>query len=120
MTVCETAKGEKQEIDKRTHIVTSHTVTILPYHISIILLTPINHIYNINLQMNTLLEMEENFFLSIKQPNITIIPTLQKLEGRTPDEFMAILWNPGGHIITIKSSTTISYIRVQLHRKIQN
>ena len=44
--------------------------------------------------------MEENPFFSIDQLNITIIPALQKLDNRTPDKFMAILYNPDGHSIS--------------------
>ena len=58
--------------------------------------------HNIILQKSTLLEMEEDLFLSFKQLNNTITPTLQKLEGRTPDGLMAILWNPGSHSLTKK------------------
>ena len=36
---------------------------------------------------------------------------LQKLESRTPDKFMAILWNPGGHTITIERNMTIAYAK---------
>ena len=55
--------------------------------------------------------IEDNLFFSTEQPNITIIPALQKLNSRTPDKFMAILWNPGGHSISIKKNMTIGYIR---------
>ena len=50
---------------------------------------------------DTLLEMEENPFFTIEHPNVTIISALQKLGNRTPDKFMAILWNPGGDSISI-------------------
>ena len=55
--------------------------------------------------------MEENPFFAIKQPNITIIPALQKLDNRPPDKYMVILWNPGGDSISIKRITTIDYIK---------
>ena len=60
---------------------------------------------------NTLLEIEENPFLSIEQPKITIIPTLQKSEDRIPGTFMGVLWNPGEHTVTSKRNTTISYVK---------
>ena len=63
------------------------------------------------MQANTLTDIKENLFFSIKQPNITIIPTSQKLDSRTPDEFMSIIWNQGGHSITIKSNITIGYVK---------
>ena len=91
----ETKLADKLERNERTCIETNHTVTIPPYYISIVPLTPINHTGSI--QRNTLLEIEENPFISIKQLNITIIPTLKTLQSRTPDKFMAILWNQGGH-----------------------
>ena len=53
--------------------------------------------------------MEENPFFLIEQPNMNIIPVLQKHDNRTPDKFMAILWNPGGHSISIKRNMTIGY-----------
>ena len=55
--------------------------------------------------------MEENPFFAIKQPNISIIPALQKLDNRTSDKFMAILQNPGGNSISIKKNATISYMK---------
>ena len=55
--------------------------------------------------------MEANPFFLIEQPNITIIPGLQKLDSRTPDKFMASIWSPGGHSISIKKNTTIGYIK---------
>ena len=56
--------------------------------------------------------MEANPFSLIEQPNITILPAFQKLDSRTPDKFMAILWNLGGHSISIKKNMTIGYITV--------
>ena len=84
-------------------------VTLPPHYISIVPLTPIK--YKGNKQTNTLLEMEENHFFFIEQPNITIIPALQKLYNRTPNQFLAALWNHGGHSISIKKNVTIGYIR---------
>ena len=55
--------------------------------------------------------MEENPFFTIEHPNITKIPALQKLYNRTPDKFMAILWNPGVDSISIKRNTTNSYMK---------
>ena len=46
---------------EKMHVVTTHTVTLPPHHISIVPLTPINHTENI--QTNTLPEMEANPFL---------------------------------------------------------
>ena len=48
--------------------------------------------------------------LSIEQPNMIIIPVLQKLGLRIPDEFMAMLWNSGGKAVILKK-TTISYVK---------
>ena len=115
MTLHETPLAEKQVIEKRIHVATGHTVTIPPYHIDVIPLKPVNHTCNIDLKSNTLLEIEENPFLPVEQPKITIIPTLQKLEGRTPDAFQAVIWNPGGHNITLKRNTTINYVKESSH-----
>ena len=54
--------------------------------------------------------MQENLFFLIEQPVIAIIPDLWTLDIRTPDKFMAILWNPGSHAISIKKNMTIRYI----------
>ena len=83
MTIYETKLTDEQEANEKIHVVTKHTVTIPPYPISIMSLTPINHTKSI--QTNTLTEIEGNPFFSIIQPNIPIIPTLQKLESRTPE-----------------------------------
>ena len=90
---------------------TNHSATIPLYHVSIIPLQPVNYTSGINLQPNTLLEIEENPFLSIKQLSITITPVLQRLGLRIPDNFMAILWNPDGHTITLNRKTIISYAK---------
>ena len=84
-------------------------VTAPHYHISIIPLKPVNNTFVSNLQPNTLLEIEENPFLSIEQANITIILVQQKIGCRIPDQFMAVLWNPGGHTISLSRNTTIGY-----------
>ena len=57
--------------------------------------------------------MEENPFFTIEQPNISIMPALLKLDNRTPNKFMAILWNLGGYSISIKRNrnTTINYMK---------
>ena len=46
----------------------------------------------------------------IEQQHITIIPALQKLDNRTPDKFMTILWYQDSHYIHIKKMT-IGYIK---------
>ena len=49
--------------DEKTHIVTSHMDTVLPSHMSIILLKPVNHAFGITLQPKTLLKIEDNLFI---------------------------------------------------------
>ena len=68
-------------MNEKIHVVTKHTATLPPHHISIVPLSPIN--YTENIQTNTLLDMEENPFFLIEQSNITIIPGLQKLDNST-------------------------------------
>ena len=65
MTLRETPLAEKQTIDERKQVVTNHTVTIPPYHISIIPFKPVNHTFGINLQTNTLLEIKRIPILSL-------------------------------------------------------
>ena len=55
--------------------------------------------------------MKESPLFSIEQPNITIIPAIQKCDSKTPDTFMAILWNPGGHSMNTRKNKTIGYIK---------
>ena len=93
----------------KMYIVTIHADTLPPHHTSIMPLTPKN--YRSNIQTNTLLGMEANPFFLIEKPNITIIPALMKLDSRTPDKFMAILWRSGGQSISIKNNMTIGYIK---------
>ena len=71
MTMYETKLADKQEINEKSYVVTKYTVTFPPHQISIVSLTPIN--YTENIQTNTLLEMEENPFFMLVQPNIIII-----------------------------------------------
>ena len=97
------------EIDEKIHVVTKSTVTLPPHHIAVVPLTPIN--YPDKMQANTLPEIKENPFHSVEQLNITIKPDLQKLDSRTPDKFMAILWNPGDHSISIKKNMTIGFMK---------
>ena len=89
MTMYKTKSTDKQERNEKICTVTKYTVTLPIFHISIVPLKPINHIESI--ETNTLIEIEEKPFFSIETPNITIIPTLQKLDSRTPAKFMAIL-----------------------------
>ena len=101
--------ANKQGTGERIHVITKSTLTLLPHHISIVLFTPVN--YPGKIHTDTLLEMEENPFFAIEQPNITIVPALQKLDNRTPDKFMAITWNQGGDSISIKRKTNIRYMK---------
>ena len=98
-------------IDDRIHLVTSHSVIVLPYNISIIMLKLVNHTFGINLQPNTLFEIEENPILSIEQPNITVVPVLHKVGHRILDSFLAVLGNQGGHNISFKRISTIGYVK---------
>ena len=107
MIIHESELTDKQVTGEKICIITKSTVTLPQHHISIVLLTSIN--YSNKIHTDTLLEMEDNPFFTIEQTNVTIIPALQKLENRTPDKFMAILWNPGVGSKRIKRNTTISY-----------
>ena len=109
MTISETKLLYKQEINEKICVVTKHTVTHLPYYISIVPLTSINHTESI--LINTLIEIEGNPFFSLEQPNIIIMPTLQELDSRTPDKFITILWNPDDCSMHIKKNMTIGYVK---------
>ena len=55
MTMYENKLTDKQEINEKIHVVTMYTVTLQPYHISIVPLTPIN--YPGKIHADTLLEI---------------------------------------------------------------
>ena len=90
---------------------TNHTVTIPSYHNSVIPLKSIKHTVSSNMKPNTLIEIEENPLLSTEQLDLIIIPMSQKLGLRIPDEYMAVLWNPGGQAIILKRNSNIGYAR---------
>ena len=113
----ETPSGKPQETDQELCLIINHTVIIPLYHISIAPLKPINHTISSNIKPNTLNEIEENPFLSIKQWNLIIIPMLQKLELRIPDVYMAVLWNPSGQVIIEKKHYHWLCKRIRLNRK---
>ena len=75
MTMYETKLTDQQERNEKINIGPITQLLFHLYDISIVPLSPINHIGSI--QTNILLKIEENPYLSIKQLNITIIPTLQ-------------------------------------------
>ena len=55
--------------------------------------------------------MKQNPFLDIDQPDLVIIPMLQKLGPQILNVYMAVLWKPGGQTIISKRNTTIGYLR---------
>ena len=99
----------KQVIDEKnlSNNIKAQLLHHLPYDNSTI--TPIN--YSNKMHTHTLLQMEEIPFFAIEQPNVTTIPALQKHDNRTPDKFMAILWNLGGDSISIKRNTNIGSMK---------
>ena len=82
-----------------------------PYHISIGPLKAINHVINNNIKPNILREIEENPFLAIEQPDLVLIPMLQKLGPQIPSMYMTVLWNPGDQTVIFKRNMTIGYVR---------
>ena len=55
-----------------------------------------------SLQQNEKSTSEKTPFLAIEQPDMILIPMLQKLGPRTPDLYMAVLWNPGDQTVILK------------------
>ena len=100
--------GKQNETDEKLHLITSNTVTIPPYHISIAPLKAIKQATNDNFKPNDLIETEVNLFLAIEQPDLILISVLQKPGPQIPNVYMAVLWNPGGQTIILKQNTTIS------------
>ena len=107
----ETPSDKPPETYKKLCLMTSHTVTIPPYHISIVPFKSVHHALSSNIKPNTLIEVEENPFLSIEQLDMIIIPMLQKLGLRIPDVYTAVLWNQGGQVRILKRNTIIGYVR---------
>ena len=105
----ETSSDKPEEVGQKFHLMTNHTVTLPPYHISIVPLKSINHALSSNFKPNTLIDIEEKPFLCIKQLNLTLIPMVQKLGLRILDVYMAVLFNPDGQFIILKRNTTIGY-----------
>ena len=66
---------------QKIHLIVSNTVTIPPYHASLVPLKAIHQATNMKFPSETLLEIEENLFLTIEQPELVLIPTVQKLES---------------------------------------
>ena len=66
---------------------------------------------------NTLIEIDDCPFLSIEQPGISILPLLQKVGDRLPDEFIIALWNHGDYTVTLKNKTTLGYVREADYRE---
>ena len=68
----ETPSGKPQETGQKLDLMINHTVTIPPYPVK-----SINHVLISNIKPNTLIEKEENSFLSIEQPDLIMIPISQ-------------------------------------------
>ena len=94
--------------DERKFLVVSNTVNIPPCHVSIILLKLVGHMV---LWPNTLYEIAENPFPLIEEPNVAILPVLEKVGDRFSDEYITTLCNQGGHPITLKENTTAGYVK---------
>ena len=105
----------RNTIRKTTRDRSEITINDLPYcyyitlHVTVILLKSINHAPSSNIKPYTIIEIEETPFLSLEQPDLIIIPTLQIVRLRIPDVYMAVLWNLSGQAIILKRNTTIGY-----------
>ena len=107
----ETPSGKPQETGQELCLMANHTAPIPPYNIFINPLKSINHAVSSNIKPNALIEIEETPFLSIKKPDLIIMPMVQKLGFIIPDVYMAVLWNPRGQAIILKRNTTINHAR---------
>ena len=101
---------EQNETEQKICSITTNTVTIPPFYISLVPFKAINQVINIKFPSEPLLEIEENPFLTIEQPKLVLIPTLQTLGSQVPDTYMAVLWNPSGQDLILKRNMTIGYI----------
>ena len=98
---------KQNETEQKLCLITTNTVTIPPYHISLVPLKTINQTKNAKIQSEALLEIEEY----PEQQELVLIPTLQKLGSRVPDAYMAVQWNPGGQTVILKRNRTIGYVK---------
>ena len=113
----ETPTGKPHDTHQKLYLISSNTAALSSCHISIDPLKAINHAISNNLKLNTLIEIEENPSLAIEQPDLVIIPMLQKLRPRIPNVYMALSWNPGGQTVILKRKMTISYERESDYRE---
>ena len=74
------------------------TVMIPPHHVSIVSLKAISWAINSKFTSETLLEIGENPFLTTEQPELVLVPTLQRLGYQVSGTSMAVLRNPRGKI----------------------
>ena len=81
----------KMRQNQKIHLITTTTVTIPPLHISLVPLKAINQVINTEFPSEALLEIEENPFLTIEQPKLVFMPTLQRLGSQVPDTYIAVL-----------------------------
>ena len=84
-TVASLKYQKENKTEQKLCLITTNTVTIQRYQISIAPLRAFNQAINNNMQPDALIETEENPFLAIEQPDLVLIPTLQKLGSRVPD-----------------------------------
>ena len=95
----EITAGKQHKTDQKLCLITNNAVTIPPYHTSTAPLKAINHVTNNNIKPNTLMEIEENPFLAIEEPDLILLQMLYKLEPRIPKVCMAVQWYPGGQTV---------------------
>ena len=95
---------EQNETDKKIPLIATATVTIPPHHLSLVSLKAINQVINTKFTSKALLEIEENPFLTIEQPELVLMSTLHRLGSQ-------VLWNPDGQNLILKQNMTISYVK---------
>ena len=99
ITLLETLSGKQYKRDQKLCLITNSNYTT--HHISIAPLKAFNHAISNSIKSNTLIEIEENPFLAIEQPDLVLIPMLQKLGPRIPDIYMAVQQNQGVQTVTL-------------------
>ena len=107
----EISEGKQNKTGQELCLITNNTVTVPPYHISIALLRAINHVINNTIKSNSFIEKEENPFLFREQPDLILMPVLQKLGPQRPNVCMALLWNPDCETVILKRNTVIGCVR---------
>ena len=102
---------EQKETKQKIHLKNTVPVTIPPHHISLVPLKAIIQAINTKFPSEALLEIEENPFLTIEQPELVLMPIIPRLGSQVLDTYVVVLWNPSGQNLILKWNMNIGYVK---------